>query len=1116
MSFGARLQWACALLVLVAAETRGQSTLGKIVGSVRDTSGASVPNARLSLRNLDENTVTVVASSPVGSYEFLNLKPGRYSITAERTGFTSATTSEILLNARETREADLTLQVAGKTEAIVIIARVPLVNTTDGTISDSKSFEEITKLPLNFRAGTKFDSNSPLAATLTVPGIQSDPYHNLLSLSGGMPGQVDITIDGISVTDVSLNLANSGMTPSAEMLGEFKVTSVDNSAEFGQMGDISMVSRAGTDQWHGSAFWYWQNRVLNANIYGSPFAKPGAVYNAFGGSFSGPLALESVDRGHDRTFFFVDYEGKRLPSPILDQAIVPTASMRAGDLRGVPGPAAVDPRNSQPFPNQRIPLTRINSVATNLFDGYYPLPNSNGVNNYLHLTHAFTNSDGYDIRLDHLINSKQHLYGRWTEKLASSLRDNLLLPPDTVDLSYHNFVLSHTYTLRDSLSNEVRFGFTRTTTLNQLPFSGRDAVASLGLTGLNLTNVGNTGGFPLFVFADQTFAPIGHGRPTDNNSRIFQYADALSWVHGKHTMKYGAELRHLGYHSTLHGGNGADDYGAIIFSPRTFSGSAFADLLLGLPAISYYNTLGPNVDESALTTALYAEDSWRVHPRLTLQFGLRWELHPPFKEANGNIANFDHQSGNVIIPDNSLPQSPSFLQAINACPITQSQPCTAILTASQVGLGQGLRRTYFSDWNPRLGFAWQPWSNGKTVIRGGIGRYTQSLLGSFAYGPTGLATSDIRTYVNYQGPGLPPLFTFPNVSPPLSSVGKLALESFGPGVDPNFRDPYSFQWNFTVERELPWSTILRASYIGVQSVGMPAMVEYNQVPASVTPWSQARTPFPLWANLYSQDALGFSNYQGMHLELSHRLRNDLFFQASYVLAKNLGADGALGFLGFPTEAYGLPFVSDRFNTRYDRGNLPGVRRNTVLLTGLVPLPFGKGRAFGSNWRGVKQGAFGGWELSTVSVIESGPYQTPTISGNLDQSNTGINTVRFIAVRPDRIGNGNLASPTPQRYYDIAAFAPVPQGAGRFGNAGLGILRGPGTIAIAGGLAKTFQISEKIRLRTEATFTNLPNHPNFLPPQVNVSNPSAFGKLTAVQSLLSSGNRSGQLAARLEF
>jgi hypothetical protein len=253
--------------------------------------------------------------------------------------------------------------------------------------------------------------------------------------------------------------------------------------------------------------------------------------------------------------------------------------------------------------------------------------------------------------------------------------------------------------------------------------------------------------------------------------------------------------------------------------------------------------------------------------------------------------------------------------------------------------------------------------------------------------------------------------------------------------------------------------------------------------------------------LVSIENLGFASYHAIQTEFLRRFANGWFFQASYVLSKNLGEAGTANTLVFPQELPGTS-VTDRFSTRYDRGNFSAARRHRFLLTSIFPLPLGKRRALS------------GWELSTVTLLESGPYQTPVTSISFDQSNTDV-AGRRVQARPDRIGNGNRANPTPDRFYDASAFTQVPSGAGRFGNAGAGILRGPGTVAVSAGLAKTFHLWEGLGLRMEATFTNFPNHPNFLPPNVNVTAP-AFGKLTSVQSAENAGNRTGQLGIRLEF
>ena len=1110
MDLSRKFQLACVLFAVALVSARAQSTFGTVLGTVTDASGAVISGAKLTLRNVERGTSATTDSGEQGFFEFLNLAPGRYQVSAERAAFATQSSTEFILEARETRRADFSLSIAPRAEVATVTARVSVIDTEDGVIADSKNSEQITRLPLNYRA-TNTLVNSPLYLLSTVPGVQGFFRY---SIGGGLPAQIEISIDGISAVNVRFNNPDFSMNPSAEMLSEFRVTSVGAGAAFGQMGDVAMVTRGGTNQFHGSLFWYHQNRALDAATYGT-LVKQQKVFNNFGGSFGGPVDLPGIYSGRNKTFFFADYEGLREPQTVLLQANVPTQAMRLGNLTGVPGAIAVDPRSGAPFPSNQIPDTRISSVARALLDNYYPLPNvptPGAVFNYQRLAPASSRADGYDVRVDHVISSKQQMFGRWSYKPITYQDPGQLVPDSVSDQSFRSLVLSHTWAPSATMSNELRFGWVRSRNLQTFPVSGKEVVNQLGLVGLSLVNTGDRGGFPLFVFEDGTFTNIGYPRPADNESRTLQFTDTLSWIRGRHTMEFGADMRRVGYRAALNIGSTAD-FGEFYFSGAAFTGNEFADFLLGLPQSSAYGALGPDINEHGNTVAFFAQDRWRVSRRFTLDLGLRWEVHPPFGESAGNITNFDHQTGDVIIPDQTIAPAPIFLASIKACSTTSASPCTKVLTASQTGLPEGLRRTYYADWSPRVGFAWQPWPDGKTVVRGAIGRYTQTMLGFLAYGATGIHTSDYRTFTNYQGPGQPPLFTFPNVGPPASVLGNVATTSFTDGVDPTLKDPHSWQWDVTMERELPWSTSLRASYVGVQSAGMPVRVDFNQVPASPTPYSASRVPFPQWLQLISDEGLGFANYQGMQLELNHRTRNGIFLQASYVLAKDIGEVGAATAPTLPTEVAQQPLV-DRFNQSYDRGNLSGVRRHRFLLTGLVPLPFGRGRWIGSRWNGPEQAVFGGWELSTVTMIQSGPYQTPTTNANFDRSNTNI-IGRGVQARPDRVGNGNLSNPTQGMYYDKSAFVPVPAGAGRFGNAGAGILQGPGTVAIAAGLSKSFSLTERLRLRMEGTFTNLPNHPNFLPPNVNINNP-AFGKLSSVQSAENSGNRTGQVGIRLEF
>jgi len=294
-------------------------------------------------------------------------------------------------------------------------------------------------------------------------------------------------------------------------------------------------------------------------------------------------------------------------------------------------------------------------------------------------------------------------------------------------------------------------------------------------------------------------------------------------------------------------------------------------------------------------------------------------------------------------------------------------------------------------------------------------------------------------------------------------------------------------------------------------------VNYNQRHANTVPFAEKPKPYPALGGILMWENICFASYEALQAEVSRRFARGLFFQGSYIISKNVGNAGAVwggqgsGGLLFAPEA--LPnTITDRFNTRLDRGNLAGTRRNRFLFTGIYELPWGKGRRFASGLPPFANALLGGWDLSTITLLESGSFQTAWT--RFDQSNTTGSGRKL--TRPDRIGDGNLPHPTPDRWYDISAFEPAPKAAGRFGNSGVGILRGPGIVTVAAGLFKSFSIAEGLRMRIEATFTNIANHPNFYPPSTFVDDPSSFGKMTSVQDQENSGNRAGQIAARFDW
>ena len=1079
-----------------------QSVVATLQGRVADAAALVIDGATITLTNLEENTA-LLSWSVAGSYQFLNLKPGRYRIRVESAGFAVVETSEIQIASRENKRVDFVLLPAGRSDAVDVSASIPVIRTDGGTIADSKSFHLVTRLPTNFRS----PSGSLYSVLTVVPGVQGDSAM-LYSVAGALPAQAEYTVDGISVADIRrVGPIHLPWPALPESIQELRVTSVGAGASFGALADVTIATKSGTGQLHGSLLWYHQNRILDAAPYG--FVRLPKIFNSFSASLGGPLLVPRAFNRYKPAFFFVTYEGTRWPRAVPVELNVPTEQMRSGLLNGVAGPAARDPSTRAPFPDNRIPASAINSVSRRLLDGYYPLPNSSNAlpePNYLWAGRSDENSDRYDLRFDQLAGFRHRFSLRWGRGAYDLVSPNFQpLAQTRVQTTNRNLNTSYVATPGATLSNELRAGFTLYRGRESFPIRGWEAAAALGLQGLNLRHAADMAGFPGFIFPFGVVTSVAHRRPTASQSRTFQVADTVTFVRGTHTISIGAEFRRIGFANVLTRAPG-DDFGTFFFRDGFYTGNAFADFLLGVPAATTFAALGPNISESSPQTAAFIQNHWRISPSLSIQAGIRWDLRPPMSEDSGNIATFQSTTGAVIVPDHTLTPSPGFLTSIRACPVAASPTCTKVLRASQAGLPQRLRKTDWNGWGPRLGIAWQPGRTAKTVIRTSAGIYIQTLRGPVAQALAGVYTSDVRTFTNTIDPNGRPLLTLPLILPGAGELGRITVQDFTSGVDPNLRDPRSYQWSLTIERQLSARFSARTSYIGLQSAGLPVLADFNQVPAASVPYTPSLKPFPNWGRLNSIQNLGFANYQAVQFELNLRAANGAVFQTSYVLARNIGMVGAPAQSVFLPQELKTTTLTDRFNTRYDRGELEGTRRRRFLLTGLFPLP--RFRSAVPPLRAV----LAGWEVSVIALIQSGVFQTPTSSFNVDPSNTNA-FGRNVPLRPDRIGDGNTRSVG--RFYDLRAFARPRPDVGRFGNSGVGVLEGPGTVAVAGGLSRTTRVGDSLRLRFEATFTNLPNHTNFAPPVVDIDSP-LFGLLRTGQVGENAGARTGQLGLTIEF
>jgi hypothetical protein len=1088
-----------------------QSVFGSIRGTVADASGAVIPSTSIVVHSEDENFDHETMTNDSGEYAMESLKPGNYRLIAHHEGFADAQIASVKLDARQDLRIPITLTIAAAATVVQVNAAADQINTENGTLGDSKDNLEITEMPLNNRATT----TSPLGALALSPNVQQDSSGNM-ALGGASSSMVNFSVDGISTANVRQNGALQDAYPSQEGISAVKVTSFNNSAEFSQVGDVTFTTKSGTSQFHGSLLEYLQNDALDANPYGFSGKAP-KHFHTFGGSLGGPFRVPYVYNGKDHTFFFFDYEGNRRSTAVAQQFLVPTPAERNGDLTAIGGPV--------------LSPASINATAKALL-AYYPLPNVTGQSNYNYENFQQTpaRTDGADLRVDQTFTQNQSGYVRFSRKNITQDYANPLLPNDSDTVHNRSLLVSYTDTLSPRLLNEFRFGFTNVITSVGFPIEGAAALSQLDLQGVNISQHPLTHAFPTFNFSAGTgFTPIGRDKTGVTESKTMQFTDNVTYTAGKHTVKAGFDARRLRYFD-VELFLPSDDFGQFTFQP-TFTGNAFGDFLEGAPTTLFFAVSSPDVGGTAWQYSVFAQDEYQLNSHLTLSYGVRWQVMPSFTEDGGNLANFDQNTNTIVVPDalsaflarEKLGTSNlAFQQSFNACNLNYNGlPCTHYATASQDHLPQGLRHTYFGNVQPRFSLAWRPFNDTKTVVRAGFGIFTMTNLGPLSFNNSGNPTSALHTYTNSRSASGAPVIQFPNTTPPETGV-QYGGGNLDQGVDPHYRDPQSNQWNLTVERQLGDNDSLRVSYVGMHSYRLNITEDLNQIQASpihyqtspVSPYVDPRAPYHNWFELYSTLNAGEANYHALEFEASHHMSQGLYFDANYTWARNLANNQGDNPTAFAGEVnYGVP-IADRFHLHNDYGNTEGTRRQRFLLSGLYQLPFGRGRAF-AHRAGWLDDLIGGWELTSVTLLETGPWLTPSISGSYDQSNTDL-VNRGAYARPDRVSDHLYTGQSRAHYFNQAAFAPTPADAGRFGNAGVGILEGPGTAAVSLGAAKVFRLTEAAHLRFESTFTNVLNHTNFLPPATQYDNPSTFGVLSAPQTAENAGNRTGQLAMRLDF
>jgi len=1056
------------LLLSVAGSLPAQTTSATITGAVTDASGAVVPGVTVTARNMATGIETTAKSNEAGIYTIAQLKEGEYTVRAQGAGFKEFVARSIILVARDYRRLDVTLEVGAVETRVEVSGGATLIETETARISDTRDVAQLRDMPLNSRA---------IWAQLSlVPNVLQASAGSTIRFSGSRSNQSYWSIDGTTMSDGNDGTQIGPLANYVESFQELRIDASNNTAEFGTVGQATMITKSGTNSLRGSLFDYYATPWFRAR---NPFALARAtgVSHLPGGSAGGPVYVPGVYDGRNKSFVFGSFESflgsqtTRSFSPT-----VPLAPWRSGDFSGLTAPV-LDPLNRQPFPGNRIPANRLNATSVALQNRFYPLPNYGDTsvlqsqNHRQNLSLPAMKQNYYMIRGDHRFTERNSLMGRYT--LQDFKTDDFMSALPTFPMGYamrknHAATVAYTHTFSPVVLNELRWGLAT----NKLPIfpsvMGKPLVQELGLRGLapDLPDIPGV--------LQVSFAGLGLTAIAQNNWRnpgatqyIHNFQDHVSIFRGRHNLKFGANVARMESDNL---GADANLFGNLQFSNR-YTGQPYADFLMGIPSTAQRSFPPLRLDRRRWQYDFFFTDDFKLTPKLTLNYGIRYEVHPGWQEDNGRLATFDIAAGRIVVQDGSAGKvSPLF-----------PKNYVQVVEAGSAGLaGSTIVRTDRNNFAPRLGLAYRPWGN-NTVVRAGIGIY-------FDQAPRELTMSGLPFVVNEQpfnNPANNPAVILPLVFPSAGTAGPSSV-SLPAAVNPTLQIPYSMQYSLTLEHSR-WNTGFRMSYIGTNTRQGDYSYNYNSpLPDSQVFINKTRPFMQYPAITYFTNGAGHQ-FHSFTAEVERRLARGLQFQSSWVWARDIG-DLERG-----------QSLENPFDRKRERSVWPDIPTHRFTTNWIYQLPWGRGRPFLTSAGRALNAVIGGWDISGIYSYYSGQFLTPLWTG-ADPTGTTFSasaTRPIVTIRPDHLRDANL--PAGQRsvgrWFDAAAFG-APQ-VGRFGTAAKGVIKGPHVNVWHIGLFKSFHLTEKARFRWELTATNFFNHPNYSNPATNVSQLAAVGVITGV-------------------
>jgi hypothetical protein len=1120
----------------------GQATTGSVLGSVTDSSGAVVRGATITATDEEKGVSFSGVTDAVGNYTILSMPPGSYSITASASGFAEAKYAHAVLVIDQRMVLNFRLKVGNVSASVEVTDAPPVLQSSSaevGTVIDS---DTITNTPL---AGRDF-----YALTSLVPGVDTAVGSNMNAFNYSVSGQREfsnsIQLDGIeSTTNRTQDIT---VEPNVDSVQEFKVVTSSFNAEFGNAsGGIIMVqTKAGTNQIHGDGFEFFRPPFLTAKttLPGVSTPQPASVLRVhdFGGTLGGPII-------HNRAFLFGAFEGVRTKNAYsyVDSTIpfglIGFPSDGSVDFSGlldpfagIPGgaaPGTIDPifdplvsvesygGAEQQFTNNVIPASRVSKAGLATLLNFYPKPNLTGIDNGWFRNYAVyspTNStlNKVDARFDQVITDKDRLYAiyHWqgdNQLVTDPYYGNTVVPgggdadqANKQDDGAQAISITYDRIVSPTALNEVRFGYSNYDQDQYSLLNGTDYSTKYGVGNITVPGYPATVGYPQIYLADGYLAGGSTYKPYHVLDQNYQVTDSFTWSGvPRHEFKFGGDVRLLNSHPNFSlfptGFDYFDSFGYAETSnfyytdiPGAYNwagGSDIADLVLGLPTDVYIGLQLTNPHTKSWNLDYYAQDSFKVTPQLTINYGLRYEYQNPWTEANNYMSNYDIASGNILL-------------------------------AGRAGASNGLVQPRKNEISPRFGFAFT--IDPKTVIRGGFAIF---------YSPENDGREDLLTknapwaeqasYTNwvYNGPSAPPpaspwqyvldtgvprstainIPTTGIIVP--STLPNGALETTY-AVNPTIKTGTTGSYNLAVQRQLSRTTAIDVAAVG--SVSHHLSYEIGDINANPATQMDGLINSSLGKIQYLTDA-GASNYTALQVKVTRQASKDLAFLASYTYSHSLDNGPAPFNLGSNNDSPQNPY-----NLRSEWASSDSDMRHNIVLSGSYTLPFGKGRTIGSNLGAVANAIIGGWRYSPVLRMQTG-NPVNVIRGT--NPNSGLP-----GLRPDVTGNPNL--PRGKRSYlqwfNTTAFSIPADLSGNSilpGDAGRNIVVGPAYVNLDSSLAKDFSIERRWTLQVRAEAFNTSNTVHLSNPQSDAGNPATFGQ---INSVLSGSNRLMQLAAKLIF